>query len=401
MDTQRQDKDVTELVRNYDHWSALIAEDPRDVWDTMRSECPVASSEKYGGFHILTKYEDISTAATDWKTFSSAKGVSIPPTNMPPSLPIEVDPPLHREYRRILNGPLSPQAADAAESMIREMAAELVKKMVKLERFDFAEHFSDRLPKLVVLQECGLPAGDREVLQPLIELISSARVADGEITDRTAEIMTLVELLALRTQEQRDAPDQRGVLGALVSGMIGDRPLGDDEIIGNMITVIFGGLHTTTVLLNEMVLWLVDHPQERQRLLDEPEIFDRAVEEFLRYFGPSGGLSRTVTRDVEVRGCPLKEGEQVMLLFGSANLDESHFEKPREIVLDRQKNKHLSFGFGPHRCVGSHLARKMVRVSLQELLPIIGQFEVADRTALKRSGGESRGLVCLPLVRIS
>jgi cytochrome P450 len=389
------DAPIEELARNYDHFSVELARHAPAVWARMREECPVAHSENYGGFYVLTRYEDVWKAATDWKTFTSAERVAIPPNEFPPALPIEVDPPLHREYRRVLNAPLGPQTVIAHEPDMRGLAKQLIGEFAGAGTIDFHDAYADPFVKLSVLRAVGVPESDREHLTELVEQIATHR----DVADQIEPTMKLLTYLMEKTAERRAGPPRDDVFGALVAGEIDGRPLSDEEVVGNMITTIFGGIHTTTGFLNNVAHWLVLHPDERQRLLREPELLPTAIEEFLRYLGTNTGLGRTATTDIELHGCPIRKGEKVMLSFGSANFDAREFDRPNEVVLDRQRNRQLSFGAGPHHCVGAHLARLMIRVSLEELAPVLGDFDLADAETIVWSAGESRSIHRLPLVR--
>jgi cytochrome P450 len=164
-----------------------------------------------------------------------------------------------------------------------------------------------------------------------------------------------------------------------------------------LLLLTFGGLHTTGATLAGAIVWLADHPEDRARLTAEPELMTSAVEEFVRYVSPVTHMTRTAAKDVELGGCPIYKGERVMFGIGSANHDESVFQDPDVVVLDRHPNHHLGFGAGPHRCVGSHVGKLGVRVGLQEFLANFHDFEVTDHHLLRYSGGEGRGLLQAPI----
>jgi cytochrome P450 len=165
--------------------------------------------------------------------------------------------------------------------------------------------------------------------------------------------------------------------------------------------LLVAGLETTASAIAVSVLYLLDHPEQRVRLMAEPEIWDHAIDELLRWITPVPAQSRTLRHDGEVLGCPIPAGERVMMLFGSGNRDEREFPDPDKVVLDRRPNRHLSFGMGPHRCIGSHLAKCEMKIALQLLLPELDNWQVSDSEKPVWKAAETRGLSHLPLVRKS
>ena len=184
----------------------------------------------------------------------------------------------------------------------------------------------------------------------------------------------------------------------LLDAEIDGRPLDDDEQLFTMVLLLLGGLDTTTSAIAMALAWLADHPAERARLLADPDRLDTGVEEFVRVATPVQGLGRTVTRDTTLSGCPLHAGDRVFLLWASGNRDPRAFDRPEEVVLDRHPNHHLGFGAGPHRCVGSHAGKLMVKIALQELLPWLGDYRISGE--LGWVGGETRGLRHLLVQRV-
>lgn len=378
----------------YDHFSEEMAANPFATWQRLRSEAPVARSDLHGGFWLLTRYEDIRAAAVATDIFSSAQGISIPRLDMPPGLPLECDPPEHREYRRILNPALAPQKVTEREEELRALARELIDGFIGRNSFDIGDEFAGPFPKRVSLRFIGMPDDDWMVVGDYIDRITA------DHTDMEAG-MGLFGYLSQAVANRRQEGPKDDLLSALVDGTYDGRPLHDGEIFSNLMTLVFGGLHTSTLLITGTMLWLLDHPSERERLLAEPTLMTTAIEEFLRYVSPSGGNGRTLTRDVTVGGCPMKAGDRVMLVWGSGNRDAGEFDAPDEVRLDREPNRHLTFGMGPHRCVGSHLGKLILKLAIEELGPHLADLHVPDRSRLGYVGGESRGLRHLPVERVA
>jgi cytochrome P450 len=188
-------------------------------------------------------------------------------------------------------------------------------------------------------------------------------------------------------------------MSVLLEAEIDGRPLDDNEVLFSMTLLLLGGLDTTTSAIALALAHLADYPEDRARLLADPELLDTAVEEFVRVATPVQGLGRTVTKDTTLAGCPMAAGDRVFLLWASGNRDPQAFDRPDEVVLDRHPNHHLGFGAGPHRCVGSHAGKLMVKIALSELLPWLGDYGTAGE--LGWVGGETRGIRNLLVQRVN
>jgi len=387
---------IVDQARRYDHFAPEFCVDPYTFWERLRTELPVGWSERHGGFHVVSRYRDVCQAEKDVATFSSADGVGVPP--MPVRLlPIDTDPPQHRAYRRILNPPLGPSEVAAREDEARALAVELIEPLRQQAEFDLCAEFAVPFPQRVSLRWIGFPDADRSDLAKWIDDITRLRGIDNDrVAAASVAVMTrIMELVG----ERRSAPPRPDLVGILIDGSIEGKPLSDDEILFTMLLLLFGGLDTTSSAIAGAMAHLAEHPEQRQRLRDDPALLSTAVDEFLRYYSPVQGQGRTVTRDTTLGGCPLKAGDRVLLLLASGNRDETEFPDADQVVLDRHPNPHVAFGHGPHHCVGAHLGRLMVQVALEELLGRLGDVRIADPTRLEWVGGETRGLRTLPLIQ--
>jgi cytochrome P450 len=308
-----------------------------------------------------------------------------------------MDPPAHHGYRAILNPLLTPRVVATFEAQIRELAQSLIEPTRELDSFDLAEMFSAPFPKSVSLRWIGLPDSDRLYLAGLVDATSTTR-GEADLADVGLQLATYFGKFVA---DRRAEPRREDLISKLVDAEIDGRPLADEEIILTLITVLFGALHTTTLTLNGIMLRLLDHPEETQTLLADPSIMSSAVEEFLRWCAPSAGVIRTATKDTSIAGCPIHAGDKVMVLNGSANFDPDEFPEPDRLDLTRQPNRHLTFGSGPHRCVGAHLAKLMLRIGIEEMGPELAGLRLVDRDKVQYAGGEGRGVVSLPVTRVS
>jgi cytochrome P450 len=372
----------------FDHWSSKMAYSPYDVWARLRNECPVARTEKHGGFFVLSRYADVFAAALDTDTFSSdgdGLGVAIPPQDVRPLYPIDLDPPYHTRYRHMLNPFFNMRTVATMENSIRELARELIAAFPESGVFDVAAAFTLPLPRRVGFRMLSFPEERTAEISELVEAVMS-NVAERQ----GAAAPRLFEMLAEILAERRSQPRRDDLLDTVVFGEVDGVPVDEKQSFAMLILLLMGGLSTTSDALGMMIEWLADHPEDVKRLREHQELHNLAVDEFVRYSSPVAHIGRTVMTDTEVEGCPLPKGSRVLLSFGSANRDERTFQRPDEVLIGRQPNKHVGFGIGPHRCIGSHVAKLQIKVALEELLAAMPPFRVHDHGQTHWVGSESR-----------
>lgn len=371
----------------FDHWSSKIAFSPYDVWARLRNECPVAYTGKHGGFFVLSRYEDVFAATLKPEVFSSdgdGLGVAIPPQEVRPLYPIDADPPEHTKYRRLLNPFFSMRTVEKMEDWIRKFARELIAGFPQSGSFDIAAAFTLPLPRRVGFHMLSFPEDKTEEVSELVEAVMS------DVEDRQGEAgPKLFAALMGILNERKSAARRDDLLDAVVFGEIDGKPVDDRQSFAMLILLLMGGLSTTSAALAAMVQWLGDHPEDIVRLRAHPELHHLAVDEFVRWSSPVAHIGRTVMQDTELHGCPLPKGSRVLLGFGSANRDERAFERADEVLIDRQPNRHAGFGVGPHRCIGSHVAKLQIRIVLEELLAAMPPFRI-DHNQTHWTGSETR-----------
>jgi len=375
-------------------FASKFSQAPHDIWTRLRNECPVAHSDELGGFHLLSRYDDVWAATLDTETYSSAQGTTVPkhPVRMPPE---DTDDPEHRLYRKIMDPLFTPKAVKVMESWIREMTVELLDGVDDLTRFDFVGEFSSQLPRHVILRIIGVPDED---LPELIDAMIALNGAYDDAERGAAAGATLYGYFARKIEQRRLEPRRDDLISALLEGDFGGEPLSDLDMQHMLILTILGGTDTSSGAMGGMMLWLADHPEDYARLRQDPELMRTAIDEFLRYVSPVAYMARTTTTDVEVRGCPINRDEKVLLGYGPANRDSEKFERADEVLLDRHPNPHVAFGAGPHRCLGANLVKLEMKVVLEEVIARFESFEVEDYTKLRYQRGQARNLECLPLV---
>ena len=208
---------------------------------------------------------------------------------------------------------------------------------------------------------------------------------------------SMLNELAEEMDKRRDRPADADLFSRIVHGELDGEPLDEVQISMYGMLMMLGGMDTTSGLTGNALLQLCEHPELRQQLIDDPSLLTSATEEFLRHDTPTLGLGRTTTRDVEIGGCVIPEGEKVLLMWAAANRDPAIFENPDEIDFSRENRKHLSFGVGAHRCLGSNLAREMFKVMLEEMLRRLPDFDLAGEPVRYEDAAEVYGLSSLPI----
>lgn len=391
------------LAEQYDHFAQEYIVDPFPLWKRMRAEEPIARSDAHGGYYIVTRYEDIRQAASDGNLFSSAQSTGIPPLPIVGMIPIDIDPPEQREYRRILNPAFNVDFVESQEPKVRELAVKLIQPLVGLDRFEVSERLSTQMPPSTTLDFIGVPQEDHAVVIKAVDDITRLRGSDPqEVVDAGMALMGAIGKLI----ESRKANPGNDLVDLIMQGRYVEpgsggspedgRELEDHEVIRMIAIILFGAIDTTSLAITGTLYYLATHP-EAQATLRADGVSKTAVEEMVRWNCPVQGLGRTVTRDTELGGCPLKEGDKVMLMWASGSRQEDVFADPDEMDFDRRPNAHLGFGHGPHKCVGLNFGKLMLRVTIEEFLSRIGPFELADPDEMVFVGGETRGIKRLML----
>jgi cytochrome P450 len=412
---------------DFDHHSREFHADRHDRWAGLRG-CPVAHNPRYGGFWVVSGYAEVAAVSRDAETFSSAylpglddgidylgiTGVPRPPT-LPKAGIAEVEGPVHGVIRRAINPHLVPAAIRRLEPLMEAAATWFLDQKVEDGEMDLVLDYTNPVPAVLTMVLVGLPPDNWQRYAELFHGTIAHDRGSGEFRQAVSNLEPmLAELrqeIADRRRNGRDdlmtdliEAEVGGEAGADGGngdgdgdGVSGGRHLTDDELVAVLWNLIGGGLDTTTSLTSLSLHHLDEHHDLRARLLDDPELIVPATEEYLRYFSVNETLTRTVTQDVELGGQQLGRGDHLMLSWLSANRDAEVFDRPDEVVLDRPSNPHLAFGVGPHRCIGSHMARTLFQVLMRELLPRIPDYEIdRDGTQFYQGNPELNGVVRMP-----
>lgn len=376
-------------VVHFDHNSAEHAEDPVASYRALRNEAPVAWSEAHGGYWILSGYKPVFEASRDDYTFSSERNshggeglsVVIPKTPAPFHIPIEIDPPNFRKWRKLINPITAPAAVERMEKIVKFYVTKFIDDIIETGEADMTSVIG--VPAIITVDWLGLPIEHWERYASAFHALLIAVPGTPEFEQAVKVDMPYLEEVTRGIIAERRANPSDDIISYLVGTEVDERPVTDEEVFAMVDLLLSGGVGTTASLVSNTVVWLHEHQDVRQDLVEHPEKMDRAIEEFLRFFSPTQGLARTVTKDVEFMGCPMKEGDRVLLSWASANRDGELFEEPDELDIERWPNRHTAFGIGVHRCAGAHLGRAMAKELLSQIINRMGDYEV-DRSKLVR-----------------
>lgn len=393
--------DAPPTKHHVDIHDPAFARDQFAAYSELRSKCPVMRSLLYGKFWLLSRYEDVKAAALDWRTYtSSVVGVTAIPVVTPrsePQLPIELDPPRHSRYRALMAPVFSIARTDELRPRIAMLAVQLIEQILARSRtdvVDLVEAYAAPLAIGTLAEFTDLPREDAHLWEDWIHRMFDVRdPACGAAA--AAEFEGYIHGLI----ERRRAAPCDDFVSLLIGSEVEGQKLTDREI-HSFLTLTFGaGFETTQDALSVTLHYLAGHPEDRASLKANSALVPSAVEEFLRYVSPIQIFGRNTTRDVELHGVTIPKGDIVALSFGSANRDPEVFSAPDEVVIDRKPNRHLAFGAGPHQCLGAHVARLEMAVTLTEFLQRVPGWQLAPDSAVEWKGrGDRRGLSRLPVI---
>jgi cytochrome P450 len=377
----------------------VMEPEPYTLFKAFREHLPSFRSELHGGFHVFTRHADQRAILRDPQHFSS-RTVTIPPLpggGFGP--PTESDPPNHALYRRALDLYFTTKRFNEKRDELRDKAVSFLEPMVRRGSGEFMAEFCRPLPTVTFFLLAGLPLEDLPRLQSWTDQLLHGHGDEAAREHNSAVIAPSVHKYFLDRLEEREAmsdpPDD--VLTGVTRAKLGDVPWSRRDQILAIMQLVFAGLETITSMLGLALLYLAEHPEQLTQLVDDPELIPDAVEEFLRY-NTSEQTVRTVLSDVEVGGVQLHKGDRVQLPLASSGRDDLAFPDADTVDFTRRPARHLAFGAGPHRCMGSHVARTELRIALEEVVRMMPRFELAPGAKPRRTWGMVFGLANLEVV---
>jgi cytochrome P450 len=373
---------TTESSLYYDPYDPVIDADPYPVWRRLRDEAPLYRNEEHD-FFALSRYEDVLRASTEWQRYSSARGTVLELMDLSDrdeaqavagdefGMMIFMDPPNHDLMRRLVSRAFTPRRVAEREDRIRELCAELLEPLRGGGRFDFVDDFAARIPTMVIGALLGVPKEDQNQLRIWGDLLMRYE-PDGLSAEKGEAIANfyqyIAEVVADRAEHPRDDMASDLLRAELATDDGEPRRLNQGEAVGFVSLLELAGSETTARLLGSAAVLLAQHPDQRALLAADPSRIPNAVEELLRFEPPSPIQARYVTEDCEWHGQVVPRGSKLALLTGSAGRDEREYDEPDRFDVTRTIDRHVTFGYGIHYCLGASLARLEARVVLEETL---------------------------------
>jgi cytochrome P450 family 142 subfamily A polypeptide 1 len=366
----------------------FYAGDPHPGFTWMRRHAPVYWDE-HGRVWGVALYEDVMRCSRDAETFCNRHGMR--PDSPPMPSMINLDDPEHKRRRNLVNKGFTVRRVQEQEPKIRAICADLIERARRKGRFCFVRDLAAPLPMIMIGDMLGVAPEDRDVLlrwsDDLIggtsmtappEAMAKAQRAFEEYCDYNRNVVA----------DRRGRAAGVDLMSVLVLAEIDGEKLSDDELLQESLLILVGGDETTRHVISGGMYELLRHPDQMQKLIDDPRRIPIAVEEMLRWVTPIQNMARTATRDVEMRGQRIREGDKLLLLYPSANRDENVFRDPFRFDVERQPNEHVAFGgYGTHFCLGASLARLELRVMFEEIVRRIPRLRLAgdERPPLRPS----------------
>ncbi|MCA8929370.1 MAG: cytochrome P450 [Alphaproteobacteria bacterium] len=391
---------VHDWANDYDVMDEGYTRDPGPIWQDLRGKCPIAHTTRWGGSWMPTRYADIQEMANMVPTFSSRSITVIPPdpvlreeliaelkaygTENPP---ITADPPEHNPFKRLILPFFSPRAVAGYTAMTEDICKGLLDELEGRDTADAAVEYAQQIPPRVIAYILGIDiARAAEFTQWTQELLELGQTDPELRRAARAKIRTFFyEQIEARKKNPGD-----DVISKLLAAEVEGQKLSDHTVAGMCNLLLVAGIDTTWSSIGSALYHFSTHPEDRKRLVAEPDLLPVAVEEVLRYYSPVT-MARKVTEEVSLHGADMKPGDKLLMTFPAANRDPDVFEQPEEFVIDRQQNRHIAFGTGIHRCAGSNLARMELHVGLRLWFERYPEFSLVSEEGVTWAGGQVRG----------
>jgi cytochrome P450 len=384
----------------FDPYDWQVHEDPYPVYRALRDQAPCYHHETLD-FWALSRYEDVLAGFRDWQRLSNEQGVALERDQVGEGKDVMsflgMDPPRHDHLRNLVSGGFTPRRVRDLEPRVREIAVHYVDAFLDKGECDFIAEFAGRLPMDVISEMLGVPAEDRDTLRTWADTVLHREEGNPAVPPAGMQAAANILKYFSELVAQRHARPMDDLTDALIATEIeGDR-LDDRDIIAFLFLMIIAGNETTTKLLGNALYWAWKNPEQRAKLDGRPDLIPAWVEETLRYDPSSQLIARTATCDIELHGRTIPEGARVALLIGSANRDERYWSDPDRFDLERNTTGSLAFGQATHFCLGASLARLEGRVSLEELLRRLPDYEIREEGIERVHSSNVRGFAALPI----
>ena len=396
---------VEDWATDFDIFDHDYIVDPTPVWDELRGRCPTAHSDRWKGSYLPTKYEDVQALAKMVPELSSHDPLVVPPpaevlanpkfqeygANSPP---ITSDPPHHTWTRRLLLPHFAPRAIEAHRDYTERLCDRLIDKFIDQGEVDAAGEYAQQIPPAVIAHLLAIDETKVDDFTYWVRCVLEFGLTDEKLRIKYRDVIRdfFREIVAQRQAN----PGDDFISDLLQSETPDGDPVPPETVVGMCNLQLVAGIDTTWSSIGSALWHLGTHPEHRRRLVDEPELLPTAVEELLRAYSPVT-MARVVREECSYKGIDFVKGDKVLMNFPGANHDPEVFEDPHEVKLDRERNRHIAFGSGIHRCAGSNLARLEMTISLAKWLERIPEFEVSEPGSVTWAGGQVRGPRYLPM----
>jgi cytochrome P450 len=389
---------VENWVTDWDWLDDQWGENAIEIWNSVREQCPVATTERYGRAFMPVTMEAVAAVANDTEHFSSIwVNVGRPDAPRRPAPPITSDPPEHHGHRRLLLPAFSPKNVAPLEEDLRQFCRTLIAELDGADAADAAAQFSQHIPVHGICMLTGLPEEDADLFRDWIYRNFQFGPRDNAV--RVAVATEMKEYVD-RLLNDRLATPQDDMLTMIANAEIDGEAVDWDLKVGYINLLIIAGIDTTWSAIGSGLWHFAQHPDQVERLVaadNDDLLWNTATEEVLRYYAPVT-MARKVVGDTEIGGCPVHAGDQMLLTFPAANHDPAAFENPDVFDMDRLNNRHVAFGLGIHRCVGSNLARLECTVAFQEWLRAFPNYALDTSKPTTWANGQIRGPRNIPVL---
>jgi cytochrome P450 len=390
---------VSDWAVDFSHLEPEWAADPYVIQDDLRQRCPIAHTDRFGGGWLPTRYDDVAAVAYDTDHFSSRSIIMSnfrPPVELAPiggTPPISSDPPFHHDARKLLLPAFTKTAVSQLEPATRAFCHELIDSFGDRTEVDAAQEYAQHIPVHVIADMLGFPQEDAPRFRVFVE--NALEGANLPPEKRIENMGMLIDYLLVQIRDHLANPRDDLTTYLLNAELYGQK-LDPFHVAGTMALLLIAGIDTTWSAIGASLWHLARAADDRRRLVREPRLLPSAMEELLRAYAPVT-MARLVKQDMLWRGVDMRADDWILLSFPAANRDPAVFDRADEVVIDREVNRHVAFGLGIHRCVGSHLARMELRVALEVWLQRVPEFRLADPDQVWWAAGQVRGPRTVPV----
>jgi cholest-4-en-3-one 26-monooxygenase len=363
---------------------------PFEAFATLREQCPVSyqsgAAEHARDFWAITRRDDLDFVSKNPDKFSSSANLAHPAPggDDPESLElmrqliINMDPPQHIKYRRVVRNAFTSKAVDALEPLLRKSAKNIVDKIAAIGECEFVSQVSAEMPLFVICALMEMPAEKRQTFASLVDIMIGMDDPELDVSVEAGQLAAaqIFEIAMELAASHKADPKGGTVISALLNGVVEGETLNEFEFCTFFLILIAGAVETTRTATSQGMRLLIAHPEQHRMLIDDPSLIPDAVEEILRFYPPFIHMQRTATEDITVGGMEIKQGDLVKLFYPSVNHEPEVFGADAEVFditrarrMPDLKNQHRTFGVGQHFCIGSHLARKELCIMFEEIVP--------------------------------